>query len=79
MTEAYTTMNKTMRYYGSDDRSRKGAHFTFNFNFISYLHNENFTVDNVMNCIDLWLSYMPKNYTSNWVVSNGFFNRDDAF
>lgn len=69
MTEAYSPINKTMLYYGSQDGSRQGGHFTFNFNFITYLKNPNFTVDDIINAIDLWIDNMPKNHTSNWVVS----------
>lgn len=69
MTEAYSAIRETMRYYGSEDGSRQGGHFTFNFQLIIYLKNKNFTVADIIYCLDSWLSNMPRNRTSNWVVS----------
>ncbi|CAG9822913.1 unnamed protein product [Phaedon cochleariae] len=70
MTEAYSPIEKQMLYYGSKDGSRKGAHFTFNFNLISDITNPNFTIDELYDAINKWLVYIPSGYTSNWVIGN---------
>ncbi|KAB0799128.1 hypothetical protein PPYR_07008 [Photinus pyralis] len=67
MTEAYTDINNTMRYYGEGDKN--GAHFTFNFQFVSYLKKES-TANDILNIINEWLDKMPAKYTSNWVLGN---------
>lgn len=74
MTEAYTTVENTMLYYQSQDGTRNGAHFSFNFNFIVYL-KPNFTIDHISNAINKWLVYLPKGLTSNWVLGNHDNNR----
>ncbi|KAG5861741.1 Maltase 2, partial [Gonioctena quinquepunctata] len=70
MTEAYSPIEKQLLFYGSKDGIRKGAHFTFNFNFISDLTDESIGVVEVANTINKWLSYVPSRYTSNWVLGN---------
>nr|XP_023020900.1 maltase 1-like isoform X1 [Leptinotarsa decemlineata] len=70
MTEAYSPMEKLMLFYESEDGARKGAHFTFNFNFITDLKNTNITVTNIAKAIHKWLVYIPKGSTSNWVLGN---------
>lgn len=75
MTEAYSPIEKQMLYYGNKDGSVIGAHFTFNFLFITSL-TKDYTVDDVVKAIRLWLNNIPSQYTSNWVVSgipNKFF------
>lgn len=68
MTEAYTSIDKTMLYYGFSNGTKKGAHFAFNFNFITNL-TKGFDAQDLVKCIQGWLENMPKIYTSNWVVS----------
>ncbi|XP_057656393.1 maltase A1-like [Diorhabda carinulata] len=68
MTEAYTTPENTVLYYGSS--TDLGAHFTFNFNLLTNLPNSNFTVDDIANAINKWQVYLPKGATSNWVLGN---------
>lgn len=68
MTEAYTTLNNTLYFYGTPDGSQLGAHFTFNFQLISYL-TENSNASEVVNTISEWVDNLPPIYTSNWVVS----------
>ena len=62
MVEAYTNEELTMKYYDF------GAHFPFNFNFITGV-NENSTASDFKNVIDRWMSNMPEGATANWVVS----------
>ncbi|KAK4887008.1 hypothetical protein RN001_003279 [Aquatica leii] len=67
MTEAYTNITNTMKYYGGNDKD--GAHFTFNFQFISYL-NKTSSANDIVFLINQWLEYMPTKYTANWVLGN---------
>lgn len=68
MTETYTSTDKTMLYYGLSDGTKKGAHFAFNFNFITSL-SKGFDAQGLERCIQEWLDNLPEIYTSNWVVS----------
>ncbi|XP_060531299.1 maltase 2-like [Cylas formicarius] len=70
MTEAYTeTQEDAFKYYGSINGTTMGAHFTFNFNLISDL-KAGFTADDLIQAIDKWLSFIPEQYSSNWVLGN---------
>lgn len=64
-TEAYTSIEDTMRYYGEDGKTR--AHFPFNFVLIEKL-NENSNAYVLKNDIDIWMTALPEGATSNWVV-----------
>ncbi|XP_065222591.1 maltase A3-like [Planococcus citri] len=64
--EAYTTVNHTMAYYGTDNY--RITHFPFNFEFVD-LHNfVNATLYD--DFILEWLKNMPKDATPNWVAEN---------
>jgi len=65
--EAYANLTFTMRYYQSDDGSRKGA-MPFNFLMISSL-NKDSTAQDFTHTINKWMSFMPAGATANWVVS----------
>lgn len=65
MTEAYTDLNHTMLYYGDD--SQEGAHFTFNFFFVTDLTSSS-TADDVTTIVNTWMDNMPKQRVANWVV-----------
>lgn len=66
MVEAYTSIENTMLYYGN--KEVKGSHFPFNFLFITDLIS-NVTAQNVVDTVNKWMSYLPKKYVANWVVS----------
>lgn len=68
MTEAYANLTFTMRYYQSDDATRKGSHIPFNFLMISDLNKES-SANDFVHTISKWLNYMPAGETANWVVS----------
>lgn len=68
MTEAYANMTFTMRYYESDDGSRKGSHIPFNFLMISDLNGDS-TAQDFSHTISKWMNYMPAGFSANWVVS----------
>lgn len=68
MTEAYTDFENTLRYYGSVDGKTLGAHFTFNFDFISTLSSASTSKD-IKSVIDQWLNKLDSKYVHNWVVS----------
>lgn len=70
LAEAYANIYNTMLYYG-DERGRLGAHFPFNFDFITSLWSGSNARDFVY-VIQRWLTYMPHGKVANWVVSNHF-------
>lgn len=57
-----------MKYYESDDGTRKGSHMPFNFLMISDLNKYSKAQDFVA-IINEWMSHMPTGETANWVVS----------
>lgn len=65
MTEAYTTLDMTIKYYGNG--TRNGAQIPFNFELISYT-NVNSTADDFKKNIDAWLNKVPNGKIANWVV-----------
>ncbi|XP_059470020.1 maltase A3-like [Neocloeon triangulifer] len=67
MVEAYTSLENTMKYYGSGDR--KGAHFPFNFELITKFNNET-TAAELKQIIDNWQNNLPDGAWSNWVIGN---------
>lgn len=67
LAEAYANISMTMLYYG-DENGRIGAHFPFNFDFITTLSAESSARDFAY-VIRHWLTYMPKGQVPNWVVS----------
>lgn len=66
LAEAYANISMTMRYYG--DENRIGAHFPFNFDFITRLSASSNARDFVYVILH-WLTYMPQGAVPNWVVS----------
>lgn len=67
MTEAYTDIENTMKFYGNS--THDGAHFTFNFQFITKLNNTSSAKD-IVAAIEEWMNNMPSKYIANWVVSS---------
>ncbi|XP_075991828.1 maltase 2-like [Anticarsia gemmatalis] len=68
LAEAYANIINTMLYYG-DEKGRSGAHFPFNFDFITSL-NANSNARDFAYIIKHWLTYMPKGNVANWVFGN---------
>lgn len=66
MTEAYTDMKNSMKYYGNN--THDGAHFTFNFEMITKL-NSTSDANTIVATVTNWLNHLPDRYVSNWVVS----------
>lgn len=66
LTEAYASLQDTMRFYQSSD-GRQGAHMPFNFGLI-YVNSDT-TAQRLKEDINRWLDYMPQKHTPNWVVS----------
>lgn len=62
MTEAYTSLENTTRYY------KFGAQVPFNFKFIMDVDNTSKAAD-FKRIIDDWMSYTPRDASPNWVVS----------
>ncbi|XP_049871092.1 maltase A1-like [Pectinophora gossypiella] len=73
LAEAYANITMTMLYYG-DERGRLGAHFPFNFDFITSLWGGSNARDFAF-IIQRWLTYMPRGKTANWVFGNHDNNR----
>ena len=70
MTEAYTSLDNMIKFYG--DGKRDGANVPFNFEMITNVNNES-TAEDYKIRIDNWLSRVPKGKYANWVVSWGIF------
>jgi alpha-glucosidase len=70
MTEAYTTLEKTLEFYGNPF-GRIGSQIPFNFELINNI-NVNSTPSDYKKEIDSWLDNMPKgsDFVANWVVGN---------
>ncbi|XP_066137446.1 maltase 1-like [Euwallacea fornicatus] len=70
MTEVYSDVQSTMRYYVNDDHTRKGAHFTFN--FITFIENTHlgFSVNDLFANIFTFLYNVPEGCIANWVLGN---------
>ncbi|XP_063375874.1 maltase A1-like [Cydia fagiglandana] len=71
--EGYANISMTMLYYGNE-AGETGAHFPFNFDFITDVSSESSARDFVY-VILKWLSYMPFGAVPNWVFGNHDNNR----
>lgn len=67
MTEAYASIEDTMRYYVSANGTL-GAHMPFNFQLI-YIEGD-VTAQHIKGNIDYWLNYMPEGLTPSWVTGS---------
>lgn len=65
ITEAYTNLKNTMKYYGNE--TNVGAHLPFNFELINNLNDQS-NATSFNNAVNSWLGNMPKGKTANWVV-----------
>ncbi|KOC70313.1 putative maltase H [Habropoda laboriosa] len=63
LTEAYTTFDKTIKFYGA------GSTVPFNFMFLTDLNNQSKPND-YKRLIDRWMNNVPNGSVSNWVVGN---------
>ncbi|CAK9823385.1 Maltase 2 [Anthophora retusa] len=63
LTEAYTTFDKTMKFYDA------GSSVPFNFMFITDLNNQSNAYD-FKRLIDRWMNNVPNGKVANWVVGN---------
>ncbi|PBC27951.1 Maltase [Apis cerana cerana] len=63
LTEAYTSLNNTLRYY------QCGANVPFNFKFITDA-NSSSTPEQFKTIIDNWVQGTPQNDVPNWVMGN---------
>lgn len=66
LSEGYANISMTMLYYGNK-QGKFGAHFPFNFDFITDVSNNSNARDFVYT-IQKWLTYKPFAATANWVV-----------
>lgn len=65
MTEAYSSIDIVMKYYGSETQS--GAHIPFNFNLMAL--NTGSNANDFNSTISEWFENMPTGKTANWVVN----------
>ncbi|XP_035720486.1 maltase 1-like [Vespa mandarinia] len=63
MTEAYTSLENTTRYY------QYGSHIPFNFKLITDV-NHNSSASDFKRIIEAWIAKTPKNGSANWVLGN---------
>lgn len=66
VTEAYTTLENTLRYYGDD--MHLGADLPFNFGLINELTDQS-NATKFSTVITKWLDNMPERKWANWVVN----------
>lgn len=66
MTEAYTSLENMIAFYG--DGKRNGSHVPFNFEMISNVNIASTAKDYKLR-IDNWLKRVPQGMHANWVVS----------
>lgn len=66
LTEAYTSIETTMKYYTNG--TVQGSHIPFNFFILTDLNNNSNAYD-FKRVTDIWLDNIPKGYVPNWVVS----------
>uniref|UniRef100_A0A2S2PDA4 Maltase 2 n=1 Tax=Schizaphis graminum TaxID=13262 RepID=A0A2S2PDA4_SCHGA len=67
ITEAYTTIENTIRYYGN--KTNLGAHMPFNFGLIERL-NDSSNAAKFNDAVNSWLDVMPDGKCANWVIGN---------
>ncbi|EDW60849.1 maltase A1 [Drosophila virilis] len=67
MTEAYTSFENMIKFYG--DGVRNGSHIPFNFDFLSNINNAS-TANEYVEHIEKWLNAMPAGVYANWVLGN---------
>lgn len=65
MTEAYTTLENTIKYYNY------GSHIPSNFNFIANATNTS-DATTFKNIIEDWMKAIPKGGVANWVVNKRY-------
>ncbi|XP_026490451.2 maltase 1-like [Vanessa tameamea] len=71
--EGYANVSMTMLYYGNEEGAI-GAHFPFNFDFVTDLSSRS-TARDFVYIILRWLTYKPHGATPNWVFGNHDNNR----
>uniref|UniRef100_A0A0K8UQN9 alpha-glucosidase n=1 Tax=Bactrocera latifrons TaxID=174628 RepID=A0A0K8UQN9_BACLA len=67
LTEAYTSFDNMILYYGNGIRN--GSHIPFNFDFLTNLQNDT-KAPTVVEHIEKWLNAMPEGVIANWVLGN---------
>ncbi|ALC40924.1 Mal-A1 [Drosophila busckii] len=67
LTEAYTSFDNIIRFYG--DGVRNGSHVPFNFDFLTSINNASKAGDYVAH-IEKWMNAMPAGVYANWVLGN---------
>ncbi|XP_011178703.2 maltase A1 [Zeugodacus cucurbitae] len=67
LTEAYTTLDNLMLYYG--DGQRNGSMVSFNFFFMRAVKNDS-TAPEIVDYIEEWMQRMPMDVQANWVLGN---------
>ncbi|CAH0700922.1 unnamed protein product [Spodoptera exigua] len=71
--EGYANITMTMLYYGNE-KGKIGAHFPFNFDFITDVSAKSNARDFVYTILK-WLTYMPHGAVANWQFGNHDNNR----
>lgn len=67
LTEAYTSFDNMILYYGNGIRN--GSHIPFNFDFLTNLLNDT-KAPVVVEHIENWMNAMPDGVIANWVLGN---------
>lgn len=70
MTEAYASIEDTMRYYRNpSNENRRGAHMPFNFQLI-WAFNRDGKAEDLKGSIEWFRQHMPSGETANWVAGS---------
>ncbi|XP_050421275.1 maltase 2-like [Adelges cooleyi] len=67
ITEAYSTIENTMLYYGNE--LSPGAHMPFNFGLIDQINDQSNAKDFSV-AVHTWLDNLPRGRSANWVIGN---------
>lgn len=69
MTEAYSSIDNQIKWYGNENGTVKGSHMPFNFVLITDLDKDSKAAD-FESAIKVWLEKMPSYGQANWVLGN---------
>lgn len=67
LTEAYTTLDNLMKYYG--DGTRKGSHIPFNFEVLQSMKKDS-TAKELKITSENYMNHIPTGLSPNWVLGN---------
>lgn len=67
MTEAYTSLENLMKYYGTE--TRNGSHMPFNFEVLMAMKKDS-TAKTLKTTAENYMNHIPNGKSANWVLGN---------